>query len=221
MSVANSALSVSFASGAFRGLGEARVKVGDPVLPNIDFDTGGVFAALRFDTLDNAQFPRRGVRADLRWTLSRPGLGADSDFDTLAADVASTWSRGKSTLQLGLSYATTIESDNKLQDYFPLGGFLRMSGLERGEISGPHAPLARLVYYRRIGNTTGGILDTPIYFGVSAEAGNVWQSRSDISVDSLLINGSVFTGIDTFFGPDVSGRRFCRARPNQRLFVYR
>ncbi|MGB5722039.1 MAG: patatin-like phospholipase family protein [Woeseiaceae bacterium] len=190
-----------FRLGAYRGVGEARIKVGEPSLPNIDFDAGGVFAALRFDTLDNAQFPRSGVRADLRWHLSRPGLGADNEFDTVEGEFESSWSRGKNTLQLGMSYATTLESDNTVQDYFPLGGFLRMSGLERGELSGPHAALARLVYFRRVGDTTGGILDTPVYLGVSAEAGNVWQSRSDISFNTLMMNGSIFTGIDTFIGP--------------------
>ncbi len=187
--------------GVFRGLGEARVKVGDPLLPNDDFETGGAFASLRYDTLDNARFPRSGTLADLRWTLSRPGLGADSDFDTIAGEIARTWSRGKSSLQLGLSYATTLESDGAIQDFFPLGGFLRLSGLERGELNGPHAALAKLVYYRRVGDTTGGILDTPIYVGVSAEAGNVWQARSDISFDAMMFNGSLFAGIDTFIGP--------------------
>ncbi|MBT8110081.1 MAG: patatin-like phospholipase family protein [Gammaproteobacteria bacterium] len=209
-----------FRVGAFRGLGEARVKVGDPALPNIEFDTGGAFAALRFDTLDNAQFPRSGVRADLRWTLSRPGLGADNKFDTVSGEVASSWSRGKDTLQLGLAYATTLDSNSALQDYFPLGGFLRLSGLERGEISGPHAALARLVYYRRVGETTGAIFDTPVYFGVSAEAGNVWQTRSDIGFDSTVVNGSLFAGIDTVFGPVYLAAGFAeRGQSNVYLFI--
>jgi NTE family protein len=209
-----------FRVGAYRGLGEARVKVGNPTLPNIDFDTGGAFATLRFDTLDNAQFPRSGVRADLRWNLSRPGFGADNEFDTVAGEVASSWSRGKNTLQLGLAYATTLDSDNTVQDFFPLGGFLRMSGLERGEISGPHAALARLVYYRRVGDTTGGILDTPVYFGVSAEAGNVWQTRSDISFDTMMINGSVFAGFDTFIGPVYLAAGFAeQGKRNVYLFI--
>ncbi|MBT8068399.1 MAG: patatin-like phospholipase family protein [Gammaproteobacteria bacterium] len=190
-----------FRLGAYSGFGEARVKVGDPTLPNIDFDTGGAFAALRIDTLDNAQFPRSGIRAEMLWTLSRPSFGADNDFDTVEGEFESSWSRGKNTLQLGMAYATTLESDNTVQDYFPLGGFLRLSGLERGEISGPHAALARLVFLRRIGDTTGGILDTPVYLGISAEAGNAWQTRSDLSFDTMIMNGSIFTGIDTFIGP--------------------
>jgi len=209
-----------FRVGAYRGLGEARVKVGDPTLPNIDFDSGGAFAALRVDTLDDAQFPRSGVRADLRWTLSRPSLGADSEFDTVSGEVASTWSHGKSSLQLGLAYATTLESDNTVQDFFPLGGFLRMSGLERGEISGPHAALAKLVFYRRIGETTGGILDTPIYFGASVEAGNVWQARSDIDLDTMKFSGSIFTGIDTFIGPVYLAAGFAeQGQRNVYLFI--
>ena len=190
-----------FRVGAWRGAGNARVKVGAPLLPNFDFETGGTFAQLRIDSVDNARFPRRGTLASLRWTLSRPGFGGDQNFDTIEADLSQTWSRGKSTLQAGLGYATTLSGDIAVQDFFPLGGFLRLSGLERGAISGPHSALARLVYYRRIGDTTGGIFETPIYLGVSAEAGNVWESRSEMSFGSMRMNGSVFAGLDTYFGP--------------------
>lgn len=190
-----------FRVGIYRGGGQARVKVGDPSIPNIEFDTGGAFAQLRFDTVDNSRFPRKGVLADIRWNLSRPGLGADNKFDTFEGEYSQTWSRGKNSLQFGLVYATTINSDTTVQDYFPLGGFLRLSGLERGEISGPHAALTRLVYYRRVGDTTGDLFETPIYVGFSAEAGNVWQTRDEISFDTLQINGSLFAGVDSFFGP--------------------
>ena len=190
-----------FRVGAFRGIGETRVKVGDPSIANVDFDSGGAFALLRVDSLDNARFPRSGTLAQLRWSLSRPGLGADNKFDTIEADIAKTWSRGKNSLQAGLGYATTLQSDNTVQDLFTLGGFLRLSGLERGAISGPHLALARLVYYRRVGETTGGIVDTPVYIGASAETGNVWQSRSEMSLDAALVSGSLFVGIDTFIGP--------------------
>lgn len=193
--------SAEFRVGAFTGTGEASVKVGDPGLPHIDFDTGGVIARFGFDSFDNAWFPRHGVQADVNWTLSRPGFGADTSFETLESDFAAVWSRGKNSLQLGLAYATSNAADTAIQNFFPLGGLLRLSGLERGEIGGPHAGLARLVYYRRVGNSAGGVLETPVYIGVSAEAGNVWQSRSEISFDSLRMNGSVFAGLDTLFGP--------------------
>lgn len=190
-----------FRAGVYRGVGEARVIVGDPGLANIDFDTGGVYTRLRFDTVDNSRFPTEGILADVTWDMSRPSLGADNSFDTIKGDFSETWSRGKSSLQLGLSYATTLDSDNTVQDFFPLGGFLRLSGLERGAIAGPHAALVRLVFYRRVGNTTGGVFETPVYLGTSVEAGNVWQSRDDIAFNTLRLNGSLFAGMDTYFGP--------------------
>ena len=190
-----------FRIGSFYGTGRGKVKVGDPSISNLNFDAGGVLSRLRFDTRDDAQFPRRGIRADLVWEHSMPGLGADERFDTVASDIDATWSRGKNSVQVGLSYATTIDAQGSIQDFFPLGGFLRLSGLERGEISGPHAALARVLYYRRVGDSAGGLFDVPVYLGASAELGNVWQSRSEISFGSARFNGSVFAGLDTIIGP--------------------
>jgi len=110
-------------------------------------------------------------------------------------------SRGKSTVGLGLDYQTTLSFDGAVQDLFRLGGFQRLSGFERGAISGPHAAVAKLLYYRRIGDSAGGLFDAPVYFGASLEAGNVWESRSDMSIDSALLHGSLFVGIDSYVGP--------------------
>jgi NTE family protein len=209
-----------FRVGVYRGAGNARVKVGDPALPNIDFDTGGAFARLRFDSLDNSRFPRKGSLANLHLNLSRPEMGADNEFDTVEGEFSQTWSRGKSSLQFALAYATTLSSDNTVQDFFRMGGFLRLSGLERGEISGPHSALARLVYYRRVGNTTGGLFETPLYLGFSAEAGNVWQTRQEMSFDTMQLNGSVFAALDSYFGPVYIAAGFAEGgQTNFYLFV--
>jgi NTE family protein len=208
-----------FRVGAYRGFGKARVKVGDPALPNIEFDTGGVLARLRFDTRDNAQFPRSGVRADLRWNASLPDFGADERYDTVEAEIETTWSQGKNSLQFGALYATTMDSKDAIQDLFTLGGFLRLSGLERGEISGPHAALARLVYYRRVSESAGGIFNVPIYLGASLETGNTWSDRGDISFDSALVNGGLFAGFDTPIGPVYLGAGLAEGgRSNYYLF---
>jgi NTE family protein len=57
------------------------------------------------------------------------------------------------------------------------------------------------VWYRRSGETGGGVFEVPLYLGASLEAGNVWQERSDISGGSLLVNGSLFAGLDSWLGP--------------------
>jgi NTE family protein len=190
-----------FRIGVFRGAGDARVKVGDPSLTNFDFETGGIDALLRVDSRDDANFPRRGWYANLKWANSLESLGADNTFDTVDLAVRRAWSRGKSTLSLGLEYATTLGGDSEIQDYFELGGFLRMSGLERGEIAAPHTALVRAVYYRRVGSSAGGLFELPIYLGASLETGNAWASRGEISFDSMLVNGSIFVGFDAPIGP--------------------
>ena len=192
-----------FRMGVFRGAGDGRVKTGDVVLPNFDYQTGGLFARLGVDTLDDSQIPKRGTRASIEWTDARRALGAETGFDTLATRVDQVWSWGRddrNTVRFGLEYATTREPDNQVYNNFPLGGFLRMSGLERGEISGPHAGLLRLMYYREIRNNGGGFLNLPLYLGGSLEAGNAWQNRSDVAFDSLITNGSLFAGVDTWLG---------------------
>ncbi|MFT5501030.1 MAG: NTE family protein [Woeseiaceae bacterium] len=186
--------------GVFRGVGDARVKVGAPTLENFDYETGGGFARFSVDTLDDAQIPHDGTRMIVEWIASRPGFGADSRFDTLDTTFEKAWSWGKNTIQAGAEFATTVESDDLVQNFFQLGGFLRLSGLESGAISGPHAGLLRLMYYRVVGDSIGGLFDTPLYLGGSLEAGNVWQTRSEMAFDSMLINGSIFAGIDTYFG---------------------
>ena len=187
--------------GAYNGAGQARVKVGDSTLTNVKFDTGGILTRLRFDTRDDAQFPRSGIRADLKWNLSLPDIGADERFDTVSTEIEGSWSHGKNSWHAGALYATTLDSKNGIQDLFTLGGFLRLSGLERGEISGPHAAMARLMYYRRVSESTGGIFEVPIYLGASIEVGNTWQTRSDISFSSALVNGGLFAAFDTLIGP--------------------
>lgn len=197
-----------FRAGAFRGTGSANLKVGDPTLPNFQFDSGGLFAQFSVDTLDDAQIPLHGSRLDLRWEGSRPTLGADEEFDTVSSEFLTVETWGRHSVQLGLAFSTTLETSGQVQNFFPLGGFLRLSGLARGELSGPHAGLARLAWYRRSGQTGGGLFEVPLYVGASIEAGNVWQERSMISTGSLLMNGSVFVALDTYFGPLYVGAGF-------------
>jgi NTE family protein len=60
----------------------------------------------------------------------------------------------------------------------------------------------------------------PVYLGASLEAGNAWSSSDDIGFDSLLTNGSVFIGMDTYFGPVYLAAGFAEGgRTNFYLFV--
>jgi NTE family protein len=197
-----------FRLGAFTGKGSAKVKVGAPELPKASYDVGGLFASFNVDTRDNAQIPLRGWRVGIDYTVSRPGLGADSEYELLETELTKVWTRGRHSINAGVTFNTSFNSETLVQNYFPLGGFLSLSGLAPGEVSGPHAGIARLAYYRRTGETAPNIFNAPLYVGASLEYGGVWQTRSEIGAQDMLMNGSIFTGVDTFFGPLFFGAGF-------------
>ncbi len=190
-----------FRVGLYRGNGEADIKVGEPGIGIPDFQSGGLRAALRIDTVDDPFWPREGVLGEFRYQAARESVGDDADVDTASAHFDIVRSRGKNTIAVGGAYATTLDGDGGPRDNFPLGGLLRLSGLEQGQVSGKHLALARALYYRRVSEAAGGLFEVPVYLGASLEIGNTWQNRDDIKLDNALINGSLFSGLDTFIGP--------------------
>ncbi|MDX1498682.1 MAG: patatin-like phospholipase family protein [Woeseiaceae bacterium] len=209
-----------FRVGLFRGTGSTSVRIGDPVLDSQSFDTGGLRARLRFDTLDDAHFPTRGSVSDLRWRGSRTNLGADTPYDAFRLDVDTFLTRGRNTFGAGLALATTGGSVPGLSEQFALGGFLNLSGIERDALRGPHAALARLVYRRRAGSLSTGVFSVPAFVGASLEAGSTWASRSDAGFSSTLFGGSVFGALDTYLGPIYLGAGFAEGGlRNYFLFV--
>ncbi|MEL6199862.1 MAG: patatin, partial [Pseudomonadota bacterium] len=104
-------------------------------------------------------------------------------------------------LLLGADFTTTDDADDLVQAFTELGGFLNLSGLDTGAISGPHTFVGRAVLQRRLGETGGGVFDLPWYLGASLEAGNVWATRDDVSTNDLIMNGSIYARLDTLIGP--------------------
>lgn len=99
------------------------------------------------------------------------------------------------------SGGSALTTASGVQSYFPLGSFLNLSRLPAASLSGPHFGVTRLVYLRRLGRSGEGLFDVPTYLGVSAEAGNIWQRRSDASLASMRKDGAAFLGLDTPLGP--------------------
>ena len=179
-----------------RATGTAEVRIGEPA-PEVDVDRGEVFLRLSDDKLDNVNFPRAGHYGRLEWSTARESLGARSDYDQVQLDYVHAFSWGSHTLLGGLSGATTLDQDAPLESLFSLGGLFRLSGLQENQLYGQHAGLASIAYLRRLQESR--FLQS--YIGATLEAGNVWQDRSDVSLDNLIISGSAFLGFDTAIGP--------------------
>jgi NTE family protein len=188
-----------FRAGLRRYAGEADVRIGDPGVSDIDFDSAEAFLRLTYDTLDNRNWPRSGGLAQWEWIESVEALGADSDFSqsVLNAGMAHTW--GRNTVLVGGRFNYTADGEAPVQNRFRTGGFFNLSGFVQDQLTGQQEVLLRAAYYRRLGN----IQWLPAYAGLSLEYGNVFEDRDDISLspDDALLAGSVFVGVDTILGP--------------------
>jgi NTE family protein len=185
--------------GIRRANGETHLRVGDPVVfPDRDYQRGELFVRWSVDTLDSIGFPRSGIISQLEWRGSQTDrLGADADYDQLhfESGIAKSW--GRHTLLSTLRYDATVSGTAPLDRLYRIGGFFDLSGLSWNQLSGQFVTRVGASYYRRIGD----LALFPAFAGISAELGNAWDSRSDISLDDSLFGGSIWAGVETPVGP--------------------
>ncbi len=181
-----------------RFTGDLDVNIGQLDAADADaLESGELFASAVYDRLDNANFPRSGAAGGLVALWSTPSAGASDRFEQLFANYLVAGSRGDDTLFVNLEAGTTRDNDAPPQSQFLLGGLGRLSGFPDNRFIGQHYALANLTAYRRLGDNRW----FPLYAGFSLEAGNVWDDRSDASLDSLTFAGALYGGADTPIGP--------------------
>ena len=153
-------------------------------------------AGVRFDTLDDADFPRRGYVLEAVASRFRYD-DLDEPVDSYQLAILKPVTFGRLTL-MGIGNAARSRDD---RGGFGLGGFLSLSGTPANALTGSQAlMLSGLAYYRldlHLPRTVGRNL----YAGLSLEAGNVWARKSDIDYGDLRKAGSVFLGLDSIIGP--------------------
>ena len=203
------------------GRGQSRPRVLAPELERFDFTSGEVFLRLTRDRLDNPRFPTRGYTASLLWLASDAALGADERYQRVDANWLGAWTLGDNTLLTGLRFGSFISGDAPVYDLYSLGGFLNLSGFQQGELTGAHRGLGQAIYYRRIaGAGEDGLFGLPTYVGLSAEAGNVWEDRSDAAFNDLVYSGSLLFAVDAPIGAVyLAYGRAERRRGNLYLFL--
>jgi NTE family protein len=184
-------------AGILREAGTISTQVGAPGTPDVDFNTGEAYLKFSIDELDDVNFPRSGGDLRLRLAAGLEGLGSDVPYEQGTLEGSCAASLGRWTGLLEGTFATTRASDAPYQRLFRLGGFTRLSGLERNELIGRHAAILSALLYRRIANLTM----LSLYAGASLEYGNVFQERDEIALDNGRVAGSAFLGLDTPVGP--------------------
>jgi NTE family protein len=189
-------------AGLEREFGKTRVRLGDITQPADEFTNNELFTRFSYDSLDSVAFPRTGEGVTVEWRrqLSERSLQRVSDSVNLDVRIAHSW--GRDTFVAWGSAGTLLNAEfADARSYFPLGGFLNLSGLPADSLSAPNYSIARLVYYRKVGNGGEGFLNVPLYAGMSVEAGNTWAKRTAMSLADARKDASLFFGMDTFLGP--------------------
>ena len=178
----------------------ASISIGDPSFPTGRFGSGAYFARFTVDTVDNVSFPTRGVQGAVRFAGAEEALGADESFQQLSAvlSASKTWRHWTVT---GVGALSTHFGDVAPGAVNQLGGFLRLSGVRQGAVSGPDSLFGSVILYRQIAAPSFFNFRVPVYLGGSFEVGGAWDDWDELNGDSLIYAGSVFLGSDTPFGP--------------------
>lgn len=179
--------------------GDIDAQVSVPGFTGQDFDDAFLSLEYELDTLDNAEFPFRGVIGAVQYVSAEPALGATEDYEQIAGSGAAFVSAGRTTIGLLATVESVLTGDLPIYRSSTLGGFLQLSGLERNSIVGLNkAAVAGIVRQQLRGSVEA--FGFPVFVGLSCEAGNVYQHRSDLFRD-LRYGGSTFLGLGTPLGP--------------------
>jgi NTE family protein len=187
--------------GVRRGYGATRINIGAPDLDSDSYNTGGLYSSMSYNTLDDFSFPRKGTTADIAVLTSLREMGSDLKANSMTLDWLTTKTWGTFTLIPGFRYQGLFGGNAQIQSAHNIGGFFNLSGYLPDELSGQYTGLVRLIGYHNLGNFGLGEMNAQLYLGFSAEAGNAWQDRNDITMGSMIHAGSLFVGANTFIGP--------------------
>jgi NTE family protein len=184
--------------GSLNSNGSSRLDLGIPA-PASNFNVTEYFVRFGYDSLTSADFPRSGAALTAQASVES---GGEQGTDLFTFDWRGAHSWARNTVVAWITAGSTIGgSTSNVRTFFPLGGFLNLSGVPAETLAGPQFAIGRLIYLRKVGNGGEGILSVPAYLGASFEAGNVWTARRDISFGSTRKDFSLFFGADTYIGP--------------------
>ena len=190
-------------TGIQRGRDSFALSIGNPAAyPSFRTPFADVYAGVVHDDLDDADFPTRGWRGDFTYTAYRSALGGNADSDVARVTYDQVlWHGGRDTVLTGLRGQSQWGSGQVLQASGVLGGFLDLSGLTERALVGNQLAYGRLLVYRDLTGSGERIVGLPFYLGGSLEAGNVWNTRSQIDFSQLIYAGSAFIALKSPLGP--------------------
>ena len=165
-----------------------------PAIPRTT-QSNGIEVSLVLDTQDDAEFPSKGWYLDARHARYLSGLGSESEGFVSHANASLAFEALRGRWLLALE--AQDRRSNAYEDVAMLGGPLRLSGYGVDTLHGDGAALASVRY----SYPWAQVLDYPLFFGGSVEAGQVWRSGQRPAWQRFIAGGSIYSALDTPLGP--------------------
>jgi NTE family protein len=155
----------------------------------------GIDVEFTLDTQDDAEFPGNGWYLQARHTRYLPAFGADTEGFTSRAKTSYAFTALGGRWQFGAE--AQDHKGNAYEDVALLGGPFRLSGYGIDTLRGSGSALGTLQFNYPLAQ----LLQYPLFFGGSLEAGQIWRRRETAAFDRTIFGGSVYTALDTPLGP--------------------
>ena len=192
-------------AGVVRGVVDAGIEIGPEEEEPPQLDLARFDLELRFDTVDDVNWPSRGAFGNIAWRREVDELGGDTDGGTLRTNLDGAFPLGRFRILPGAEASVVVNDEEGFDTGTTLGGLFRLSGYPPFELIGRESVLGRVVAYRRMNRRVIPKLPAGLYVGLSIEAGNVFQLDESIDAGELLYGGTAFLGADTPIGPLILG----------------
>ena len=174
---------------------------------NYRYQARPIYAKINVDNLDNVNFPKEGVRSQLRWIKEMPEWGSDYDYEQIFFEIEKPLTLSTHNITLYMKAGSTYMNNDlpgteRREDLFILGGLFNLSGYAPYALFGDNVVLGVFKYnYELKDGGFFGTLDAPLYVGFSLEAGDAWNNGDDVGFSDMKKSGSVYVAADTFLGP--------------------
>jgi NTE family protein len=171
--------------------------IGDPDLPDENYQIGEAAFSINIDSVDNPDFPTTGTVIRSSYFNSSESLGASDDFNRAAISASQPFTRGRDTLLVGGDFGRTFGGEAPVYRSLAWGGFFNFSGYTQNSILASDWGIARLNYYRRFSEVGSALLGMGFFAGGTLEYGTFTNPSPAVESLTGVMAGSVFLGVDT------------------------
>jgi NTE family protein len=185
---ANLSTRAQFRLGVRSGRVEAKVRTGQPGLPEANWLTDTrVDARFVYDSRDVITLPTRGVFVNLRYLDSQDWFGGEQDYRIAEGLIAPAFDIDGDSLSLILGGGALLSGDLPLNEQIEVGGLRTFPGLRPGELRGNDYWFAGARYLKRL-TDLAPVFGQSVYAGVRLQAG-------EMKSDGVLADSGTLYGI--------------------------